>query len=184
MPDPAFITPRGQEFLNDLPLILRDQQDFMGIMHANAKEWDRFYARLDSLVAEFLPTSATAVGLPLLEALVGTITDPMMTAEARRLILAAYFEKIRGGGEGTDWVNSITGLVGPGWTYSEHNPDDPTAQPPPNTILIRLPFPPSSDFYGRTTRFIRALTPAHLEIIVTTMGGFYLDGGRLDLDVL
>lgn len=177
--------PLAVEHLNDLPPFLRDDPDIRAIVYCHAKEAERQEQRLDELLAELFPQSATEVGLPWWETLMRITVEPEgLTVEERRETVIAYLRKLRGEAGGEEWIANVTSLIGPTWSYVEHDPDDPTSSPPPYTVRVSVPFEPGVGEFAATERLIREITPAHLDIELVYSGGFLLDIGELDEQTL
>jgi hypothetical protein len=183
VPDPALLTPMGQKWRGWLPVVLRDSPDHLAVVHAVAKETERLEAAIEQVRAQFVPQTADVL-LKVYEAQLGITIEPVgATLDERRMTVLAMLRKQASTPSGLDWQANVTRLVGAGWTYSEHDPADPSS-PPAYTIEVRLPFPPSSTRYAQTERLIRDITPAHLDLIITYAGGFVLDQSQLDQEAL
>lgn len=179
-------SPLAVEHLNDLPPFLHADPDIRAVIYCHAKEAERQEATLRALQRELNPLTATEVGLPWWETLLRlTVDPPGWTVQQRRDTVIAYLRKSRSSPHGQDWVANITDLVGPSWTYSEHDPDDPANSPAEYTVRVTLPWEPAAGEFIRTEALIRAKTPAHLDVELTyDTGGFPLDIGGLDVDAL
>lgn len=173
------LTDRGRELLADLPPVYRDDPDIQAVITCYGRESERIDDTMVELRNQFFPQLADKL-LKAWEALTGTTLEPAaLTVEERRQIVLALLRRLRASSAGSEWELNVTVLVGPGWTYEEHVPGDPTS-PPENTILIVLPFPPTSDRYAQTEALLRDITPAAWDLIVTFAGGFIQDESRLD----
>lgn len=173
-PSPAnfLACPRAVEMLEDLPPFLREDPDVRAVIYCFGREAERQELTLDVLLQQFFPQTATSLGLPWWETLTELTVAPMGAAdEDRQATVVAFLRRLVSALGGLDWVDAVTTLVGSGWTYEEL---------PNYTIRINLPFPPDGDRYAQTERFIRGLTPAHLDLVVGFTGGFLLDGSQLD----
>lgn len=179
-------SPRAVEHLNDLPWFLQRDPDIRGIVYCHAKEAERQEETLDALQRELNPLTATEVGLPWWETLLRlTVDPPGKTVQERRDIVVAFLRKSRSSPHGRDWVANVTDLVGTAWSYMEHDPDDPDDTPDEYTVRITLPWEPAAGEFIRTEALLRSITPAHLDVELTyDPGGFPLDIGELDVDVL
>lgn len=170
--------------LADMPPFWRDDPDVQAIVHCQAREHERKQAKLDALVANLFPQSADASLLPAWEWLVGTTINPVgLTVAQRRDTVMAYLATLRAAGTGLWWEETVTKVVGPGWSYQEHLESDPTS-PPAGTIEIVLPFAPSSSTYAQTEALLRRITDSHIDLVVTFSGGFLLDQSLLDQEAL
>lgn len=183
MPAESALTPMGVTWRGWLPVVLRDSPEHLAVIHAVAKETERLEAAIESVRAQFWPQTATFL-LKAWEAMLRLAMEPGSLTEAQRRDLAlVYLRKLHETGEGRDWKENVSLLVGPGWSYEEHIPGD-GASPPAYTLRITLPFPPSGDLYARTERLLREVTPAHLDLILQSSGGFVLDQSQLDQEGL
>jgi hypothetical protein len=180
MPDPALLTPLGIRMRDSLPPVLRDDPDYLGVIHACAKEIEVAQERIALLRLQLNPRTATL----LLGAWEGALKLPIapsgQSEDQRRVAIAVALLRLRVEFGGTDWEDAITRLIGAGWTYEEHDPDV-IASPPANTIRITLPFAALSFMYAFSQSFIRAATPANTEILFAASDGFILDASPLDL---
>lgn len=180
MPDPAVLTDLGRSMLADLPGFLRDDPDYQGVIHAYAKEIELLEGRLQGMVGEFFAQTATEKGMRIWEAELQLPIEPAgRTLEERRTIVLAYLARLSGDPSGRSWVENVTQLIGPGWTYVEHDPHDPLG-PPEYTLRIHLNLDPGSPRWGDIYRLLREITPAHLELALVGEGGFVLDISHLD----
>jgi hypothetical protein len=167
-----------------LPAALHESPDHLAVIHSYARELDRVEAAIELVRLQFFPQHATVL-LPVYERILGLTVAPVgWTEEQRQLAVLSQLARMRSEPGGATWETNVSKIVGnAGWTYATHDPND-AGSPPANTILIRLPFPPSSDRYAVTERLIRAITEAHVDLIVTFTGGFVLDQSQLDQEAL
>lgn len=172
--------PRAQQMLEEIPPFLHADPDVRAVIYCYAREAERKEATLDGLIAEFFPRTATSLGLPLWEALLRITQAPSGATDAtRRNTVEAYLQKLSGGAEGSDWVANVTKLVGPGWTYEEHDPANPSS-PPNYTVRVYLPYAPSSGLYSQLEQLLRDITPWHLDLELFYTGGFLWDVSQFD----
>lgn len=183
MPAESALTERGQMFRSWLPVGLRDSPDHLAVLHALAHELDRLEASIETVRAQFFPQTADVLLGVYEHELKLTVEPEGLTLDERRTRVLAMLLKSRSTPAGTDWQDNVTLLVGSGWTYAEHDPDDPDS-PSEYTVVVRLPFPPASTLYALTERLLREITPAHLDLVVTFAGGFVLDQSQLDQEAL
>lgn len=173
------ITERGRELLADLPPMYRDDPDIQAVITCYARESERVDDSIIELRNQLFPHLADTL-LKAWEALVGTTLEPAgQTVEERRQLVLALLRRLRASAEGREWEDDVTALVGPGWSYEEHIPGDVTS-PPADTLRIVLPFPPTSGSFAQIEAELRDITPAHVDLIVTSAGGFYLDSSQMD----
>lgn len=65
------------------------------------------------------------------------------------------------------------------WLGTAHASASRQESPPAYTLWVLLPFPPGGAL-ARTERLLAAITPAHLDLVVTSEVGFTLDQSQLD----
>jgi hypothetical protein len=177
------LTARGEQWRSWLPVVVRDSPDHLAVIHACAVEMERLEAAIEQVRQQAFPQHADVL-LKVWEFMLRITIEPVGVSLAdRRLVVLATLRKMRSTPEGRDWVDNVTALVGPGWTYEEHDPHD-AGSPPPYTVRISLPFAPSSSAYARAETLIRDITPAHLDLILAFPGGFLLDESQLDQEAV
>lgn len=177
------LTPLGRQLLAALPPFLRTSPDYESVAHASSREFARLEATIEQVRAQFNPQHADLL-LSAWETIVRLPVGGRGAAiDQRQHKIVVRLRKLLGASEGREWEESITEVVGSGWTYEEHIPGDITS-PPVNTIRIALPFAPSGDLYLEALREIRELTPAHLDISFSSGAGFLVDESHLDLEGL
>lgn len=183
MPAESALTPLGQEWREELPVVLRDSPDHLAVLHSVCREIERCEAAIETVRDQFFPTRATLL-LGVWERLLGLTAEPEgVSLEDRRLLVLVYLRKMRNQGSGTEWQQIVTRLVGPSWSHQEHDPADPDS-PPADTLRVTLPFPPTSSVYARIERLLGIITPAHLDLEVVYDAGFVLDESQLDQEVI
>lgn len=183
MPAESAITPLGWTFISWMPLALQRSPDHRAVAHCQAKELERLAGAIDEVRDQFFPQRAERL-LGLWERILKLTVEPAgLTLEERRLLVIVGLRKQLTSAEGRWWVQHVGALAGPGWSYAEHVPGDPTS-PPEGMIRVEIPYPPESLLYQQLERLIREITPAHLDLIVTFTGGFVLDRSQLDQEEL
>jgi hypothetical protein len=151
------------------------------VLHAVAKETEAAEAAIESVRAQFFPQTADVL-LGVHEAQFELAVDPPdQTLQQRRQTVMASWRGLTAEPSGRNWQEKVTALVGNGWDYAEHDPDDPTS-PAVNTVRVVLPSEPTSAQFGAISRLLRRVTPAHVALVITTAGGFALDSSLLDED--
>lgn len=174
----------GQQMVAALPPALRDSNDYLAVIHALSRELTRLEDSIESLRPEFSPATAVLL-LPAWEFMVKLpVGGAGASVEQRQLKVVGRLRKLLTdeAGLGQAWVQDVTDLIGPGWTYEEHITGDGTS-PAAYTLRITLPFPPAGSAYAEALTQIREVTPAHLDIVFESAAGFVLDESELDLEV-
>lgn len=180
MPDPSLLTPLGQAMLAQLPPAVRGSIDYMAVIHAYAKEIETVEAAIEQVRAQFNPMTADTL-LPAWEVEVRLPVGglPGQTLEQRRAAVVGRLSKPFSG-QGRDWERAITAMVGPGWSYLEHDPANPSS-PAPGVIQVTIPWASGTgQFTGLVTQ-IRDITDAHLQVEVLSSAPFLLDESQMDV---
>ncbi|HEX7088720.1 MAG TPA: putative phage tail protein [Longimicrobiales bacterium] len=183
-PRPDLLHPLAKEWLDQLPHPLGTDPDIHAVIHCYMREEERKRTRIEEVRAQFSPLTATELGLPWWEKLLRlTVAPAGWTVEQRRDAVVASIRRLRVRMTGLDQEGAITRLIGPGWTYEEHDPAVPTS-PPPGVVRFYLPTLPAGDLYERYERMIRGVIETHLDIETQFEGGFVLDEDLLDEGLL
>lgn len=165
-----------------LPPVLRNSYDYLAVINALAKELELLEASIEIVRAQFNPLTADV----LLNAWEWELKLPVggggATTDVRRANVLARLRKVLSGGEGREWQDTISELLGPGWSYLEHDPAHPTNPPAAGVILITVPFPSGSSRFIEAQNQIRDITDAHLEIDFQSTASFDLDVSELDVN--
>lgn len=183
---PRVLTPLGEDMLERVPEVFMDDPDIRAVIHCHAKEAERLFSFAEVVRAQFFPSTATALALPLWEfSLNLTVAPDGKTEQDRRNIVLSYLRSVGSTGSGADFEAALTQLV-PGWTYTEHDPDDAdlAVAVPPYTLRVLFPFASGSGDYRRAEALLRAITPANLNLVVSSVAGGQVDDLNLDEDVL
>jgi hypothetical protein len=179
MPDPSVLNDLGAAMRDQLPPILRGSYDYLAVINAVSKELTLVEAAIETVRAQFNPATADVLlnaweyqlKLP-----VGGLGAPVAQ---RRQSVITRLQKVLSGGEGREWEQSISALVGPGWSYLEHDPAN-SSSPADGIILITVPFASGSSQFIEAQNQIRDITDAHLEIEFESTAEFELDVSQLD----
>lgn len=175
------LTALGEEMRDSLPPVLRESPDYLAVVHALAKEVERARATLELVRQQLNPATATLL-LGVWERITRQTVAPVGKSEAeRQAAITVRLRKMLSFGHGSAWEEQIDALVGPGWSYEENVPGEPSS-PPAGTLRIKLPFPPSGSRYLEALDAIREVTHAHLEIEFVSEAGFLLDESHFDLE--
>jgi hypothetical protein len=180
---PAELAPLAQSMMLDMPPVFERDPDMRAVQHCHALEVERMESTLQALRLELNPLTAGDLGLSWFEVTLRLPVRPAEPLEERRSTVLSVLQRQNIGPGENDWIIAVTRIVGPGWTYEEHDPDD-AGSPPAYTVRITLPFAPSSDLYARMEQRIRDVTPAHVDIVLSGGAGFILDQSQLDQEPL
>jgi hypothetical protein len=136
---PATLHIRARQMLEDLPPFEQGSYDIQAVFHALAEEYELFETTLASLRQSFWPDRDVS-NLALFEILLNLSVDPPDKSDAQRVnSVIAFYRKLKGSAAGVDWVETMNELIGTGWTYQEHDPDDPLG-PDPGVLDLTIPF--------------------------------------------
>lgn len=174
------MTELGLAFRDAAPVIYRDSPEHLAQWHCLAKELERVAARIEVVRDQFFPQRASLL-LGVYERLVGvTVNPPGVALDDRRRLVLAGLRKMAGDGSGLAWQDQLTNLIGAGsWDYTEHIPGD-SSTPAADVVRVSLPFSPATSRFAQVKRFVRDITPAHVDVAYVYSGGFLLDESELD----
>lgn len=183
MPDPGLLSPLGLQMQAALPPALRNSYDYLAIIHACAREFDLLATAAASVQAQFNPATADI----LLNAWEFQVRLPVggngADLPTRRANVLNRIRKLLGQSEGLQWVQTLDGILGVGWSYEEHNTADGSS-PAANTIKITVPFGTGTPAYLTAQTQVRDVTAAHLAIDWASTAVFELDVSELDVQDL
>jgi hypothetical protein len=180
MPDPSVLSPLGQAMREQIPPALRNSYDYLAVINALSKELDLLEAAIEQVRAQFDPSTADV----LLGAWEWQLNLPVggggSDITARRVRVLTRLRKVLSGGGGREWEATISDIVGPGWTYLEHDPNDPSS-PADGIVQITVPFPSGTSKFIEARNQIRDITDAHLQVVFLSSQAFELDISELDV---
>jgi Bacteriophage Mu-like, Gp48 len=158
--------------LNDLPPYLADDPWVRSIMDASARELKRVADMIATVRARLMPHNAGEQALQLWESVLSLpINPPGVSFDDRRnKVLGAL--RTRSAVEGFEWIKTVTQILGTAdWEHVEG--------PGPYAVSVAIP---SNIAYtiGTFETLLRRVTPAHLQISVTTASRFIIGGGIQD----
>lgn len=172
MPAEAMLTDLGREMLASQPSWFREDPDNRAVIHAHAKEMERADAQAQSVRDNLIAERADELGLPWWEYLLRTTEAPEgLTVTDRRARVLSVLLAMTNEPAGSNWEAAGNRLIGPSWTYDEEDP---------YTIRLTVPWAAGSPTFLLLERRLREFTPAHLDLIVGSEGGFILDESQLD----
>lgn len=174
------LTPLGLEMLDSLPPAVRDDPDYLAVIHCYARETERIDETIEGLRAEFNPVTATETGLTAFELLL-RLPAGGDTVEGRRIRVRDRLASLFADASGVNWILRVSGRIGSSWSYEEHVPGD-AGSPPAQTLRILLPFDATAPEWAEATRAVREETPSELDLIFVSTGGFRLDVSEMDSD--
>lgn len=170
------------EMLDDLPVFMRDDVDVQGIIYCQAKEHERLREHIDRVRRSLFPQHADELGMRWWEALLLLPIEPEgQTLEQRRETVMIYLGALRAAGTGRWWVDTVTRLLGPGWTYEEHIEGD-VGTPAAYTLRVTVPFATDSERFLALEALLEQITDAHIDVIADSSTTFHLDQSQLDQD--
>lgn len=177
------LTPLGVQMREALPPALQESTDYMGVIHACAKECERLAAHIETVRNQFNPGIADLL-LGVWERITRqTVAPPGTPLAERQKAVTARLRKMLALGRGSAWEEQVTLLFGVGWSYEEHRAGVGTS-PPEGVLRIKLPYGPSDPRYLNSITQLREITPAHLELQFSAEGGFILDKSLLDVEAM
>ena len=179
MATPTLPTERALDLLEMLAVDLRRSPSGQRLLQALANELDRIEGFMYAFLEASFPQNATDElnTLSIWEVQLGLPVAPEgLSEDQRRQSLLAKLAA-RHADEGQDWVAAATAIIGPGWSYQEN-------YPAADQLTVLIPYPPGSPEAGRVETQLRAITPAHLDLIVTFGGGFLVGLSEVGEDAI
>lgn len=163
------VQPRTVEILDSLPVWYSTDPIALSILDAMGKELQRIEDFITDVLTQFFPsnTDDTYGLLSMWEQLVGLGIAPAdMTLEQRRALVAARLRD-RTASSGLEWEQVVAeALREVPWTYEE-GPSD-------YQVTITYPFLVGGMTSAQVQALVRAVTPAHLQVLATYTSGFLL----------
>jgi hypothetical protein len=173
------ISETGQVLLDDLPPYLSEDATVQGVIDTLAREQQRITDVADGVRRTAFPSQAddTYKMLSLWETLLGLpVKPPGVSDDQRRSkVLATLQGRDVGTGEG--WTKAVGQAVGTGWQQAENTPG-------PYQLTVTLPYAAGSYEGRQAANIIRAITPAHIDLLVSYGTGFLIDVSLIGQDVL
>lgn len=175
------LTPRTEEMLDMIPPQFRGSPNIQGAFLAMANELDRIDKGIADLINNFFPQLATSY-ISIWEAQLGIGIAPSgLTIPQRQVRVLAAILSARNDASGGSWVENITALIGPGWTFKRWTPPSGTT-PPVNHIEIKFPFSGTSGQYEDLLHLMEKETPANTELIINTGSGFIVQSSQIQVN--
>jgi hypothetical protein len=167
---------RGQELLDLLPPYEQSDPNVQAVQDVVGREFARIEAHRAAMLRTVHPATAddTYGGLSLWESTLGLpIAPPGASLDARR---SRVKSALLATSAGADWEAAIgEAAATESWAYTEE---------PGYLIVITVPWGAGTYQFGSVEQLARRITPAHLNVIVTTGTGFILGQSQLGLDRL
>jgi hypothetical protein len=166
---PSVLAPKALEMLDDLPPYYQRDPHVQAYVHAVAIELQRLEDGMDSmrygLFAQYANDERGT--LALWEMLLGLPVRPEGISEADRKDKVLATLRGRSAGSAARWVETLTGALGATqWTHEEG--------PAPYQVTLRIPPEAGTYTAAQVVRIARAITPAHLDIVVAYGTGFLI----------
>jgi hypothetical protein len=174
--DIALGSPRAVRMLGYLPPYYWDDPTVRGYVSAMAREFDRIEAAAVALRTGAFPSTADERTLEYYEAIF-SLSNKALTLEARRADVVGHMRK-RSVASRYDWQQALDAFINaPGnWSYAEA---------PPYTVNLTVPVDPTGDRTPVITAYARAVTPAHLLLVVNgNYGAFQIGISHIGVDPL
>lgn len=167
---------RATRMIEMLPPYLADDPQVRSYVSTLARELDRVEAAMNAMRDGAFPTTADLRTLVFYEALFG-LTNTALTLAQRRVDVIAHMRK-RSVASRYDWQQALDAFIATpgGWSYAEA---------PPYTVNLTVPVDPSGNRVPIITAFARAVTPAHLALVVNgAYGAFKIGIDHIGVDPL
>lgn len=168
--------PRALRMLDYLPPYFQEDPTIKALVCAYAKELSRIQAKAEALRQGAFPDQADLRTLAYYEKLFG-LSNTALSIDNRRLDVLAHMRK-RKVATRFDWQTALATFIGAGWTYSEGAPGT-------FNILLTTPVDPTGTQTALIAAYARAITPAHLNLIVNgAYGNFKVGISFIGIDPL
>lgn len=166
---------RANRMLNAMPPYFSQDPTVRGILCACAHELDRVETIAEALRTGSFPEDASLRTLQYYEALFG-LSNTSLTIDQRRSDVVAHLRK-HVVAERIDWQDALASFIGSsGWQYAEQSP---------YTVLLTTPVDPTGLRTPVIAAYARAITPAHLQLIVNgAYGNFKVGINLIGIDPL
>lgn len=174
--DIALGVARASRMARNLPPYYQADPTVRGYLCAAGRELDRIQAAGEALRTGAFPSTADARTLNYYEALF-SLSNKLLSLGARRLDIVGHMRK-RSVASRYDWQQALDAFIAaPGnWSYSESLP---------YTVNLTVPVDPSGDRTPIITTYARAVTPAHLLLVVNgNYGAFQIGISHIGIDPL
>lgn len=175
------MSPSGLRLLGNLPYYYQTDPTAVTVLNVLGRELDRIETFLDTLRLQEFPQNAddTYRILRIWESELGMPVAPSQLTLAQRQARVIAWIRTRRVGAGFDWSAAVTQFFGSDlWTVEENTPSD-------YAIQVLIPHDASGGYtIAAMQGFLRAITPAHLDISVGYSGGFIVDISHVDQDVI
>jgi hypothetical protein len=159
----------GDKILSHLPSYFWEDVMVLQTIDAVGRELARLEGRMLDVRWRLYPQNADdRYGLlGMWEDLLDLPVKPDGVALEERQAAVVAHVRVRRSPSGADWVETLTTLLGGGWTHREGPAD--------YTIEIRIPYVAGSFISGRLSDLARRITPAHLAIWIGFLDGFLVE---------
>lgn len=182
-PGQRTLTDRALDFLDMIPPWAQSDPNIQAAIQVMSNECDRIDAALEDAVAMFFPQLADRY-LYLWEASLGLSQYPegLSLIQRQQRVLAFLFRRLNSV-PGSAWVQNVTLLIGPTWTWTRHTPGSGTG-PPADTIQINLPYASSSPQATDLAALLETITPANIEITINFGDGFVVQQSQIQSQII
>lgn len=176
---PRTISETGQALLDDLPPYLSDDGTVQGVIDALAREQQRITDAADAVRRTAFPSQAddSYNMLSLWETLLGLpVKPPGVPDDQRRSKVLATLQG-RDVGTGVGWTRAVEQAVGTNWQQAENTPGS-------YQLTVTLPYAAGSYEGRQAANIIRAITPAHIDLLISYGTGFLIGISLVGQDVI
>jgi hypothetical protein len=172
---PANFSDVAARMLGELPPFTAENREVQIALDAIGRELERIDVAAAALRNNFFPQYGADPLLGVWESVLGLSAADKTVAQRRTSILA-YLQGIKSGGFGSSWVQQLLALAKTK-DHFEYTGDE--GSPPPYTVSVPLPPEEGQDAAYEKEKAARVITPAHLDLIFSTGGGFILGQSRI-----
>jgi uncharacterized protein YmfQ (DUF2313 family) len=173
------ISETGQALLDDLPPYLSEDGVVQGVVDTLAREQQRITGAAEGVRRTAFPSQAddSYNMLSLWEALLALPVKPSGVPDDQRRSKVLATLQGRDVSSGTGWNAAVARAVGTNWQQAENTPGN-------YQLTVTLPLPAGSYEGQQAATLIRAITPAHIDLLVSYGTGFLIGVSFIGQDVI
>lgn len=159
--------------LEDLPPSMWEDSDIQGLIQVYGRALEEAYEKMAALQEAAFP-QLTEDYLHFWEYTLGITVNPEdLSNNQRRTRILGLLRNMNSNSSRTNWEEAVTAYLGSeDWSYQINTPGD-------YQIQISIPYVEGGTRANDVERFLRVITPAHEEIVVTYGDSFLLDISEL-----
>lgn len=176
------LTARTLEMLDMIPPQFQGSFYIQAAFLAMSNELDRIDAKVSEIIDTFFPQLAGEF-IYLWEAQLKIGEAHLLTIPQRQLRVMATMIATRRDSSAEAWVNNVTALIGPNWTYRRFEPPG-GEHPPGHTIEVEIPYKENSPQASDLIQLLQKIAPANTDFIIDYGTGFVVEQSQIQAQPL